>query len=72
MSNDIKIDGHKKLVKRGSAIVDMDINAYQQALSRRNKDKQLSNLIDKTNELEHQVHSLNSKLDIILNLLKDK
>lgn len=72
MSNDIKIHGHKKLVKRGNAIVDMDVNAYQQALSRRNKDKQLTNLIDKTEELENQVLNLNSKLDAILNLLKDK
>lgn len=72
MIRDIKIQGYKKLVKRGSTVVDIDNNEYQQALARRKRDLELNNVITETKELKEKVDNLDHKLDLILKLMEKK
>lgn len=76
---DQKIDGYDNLVKRKGAVVSNDTTAYKQALKRRQKEveeeklkQELLNNINKTNELEKHVKNIESKLDVLIDLLRTK
>ncbi len=70
MSNDVKITGHTNLVKRNNAVIDNDAKAYRQALARRQKEKKIHDMIEKTEHLENKIKDLDNKLDSIIDILK--
>lgn len=72
MIHDKKIQNQEGLVKRGSAVVNINDDEYKNALARLKRENEARNLIEKTNILEKKVESLDEKLNQILALLMGK
>lgn len=72
MIHDKKIKNQEGLVKRGSAVVNVNDDEYNFALARLKREAESRDLIDKTNRLEKKVESLDEKLNQILTLLMGK
>ena len=72
MIHDKKIQNQEGLVKRGSAVVNINDDEYKNALARLKRENEAHNLIEKTNILEKKVESLDEKLNQILALLMGK
>lgn len=72
MIHDKKIKNQEGLVKRGSAVVNVNDDEYNFALARLKREVEARDLIDKTNRLEKKVESLDEKLNQILTLLMGK
>ena len=72
MIHDKKIQNQEGLVKRGSAVVNINDDEYKNALARLKRENEARNLIEKTNILEKKVELLDEKLNQILALLMGK
>lgn len=72
MINDKKVKKHSNLVKRSGAVIDTDKSAYELAKHRREQETALIESIQRTKELELRVDELDTKLDLIIELLKGK
>ncbi len=70
--NDKPVKGHAGLIKRNNAVVDTNNKAYEAAKNRKNKEKTILDLIEKTDLLEKSVDDINGKLLLILDLLQRK
>lgn len=69
MINDKKIQGHTDLVKRKNAIVNTNSEAYLEAKKRRERAKQIDEVVQKTESLGKKVEEIDQKLSLIISLL---
>lgn len=60
----MKVEGHPELRRIGSgAIINIDANAYEQALARRNAEKEKEALKEKVNVLECKINRILALLE---------
>lgn len=70
--NGTKIKDHPNLLRVGSGIINTDDEAYQNALKRRQKQKEIDKTVEAVKEVKERIASMESDISKILELLRGK